>query len=364
MRTILLLILWQFGPLAGSRLLADVVTLKDGRQISGSVEAGNTQELHIKVGDQSQTVDIHDVQAIQLSGSSPAQPAAKAPEAAPKASEAAPAQPNSLILHDGTRVAGRWWSIDATYMHFLVNNQLQEYPRSDVSGVTFGDANLPPPAAPAAPAAPAPSTPPPVRSAPAPAAPAAPAQPPSAAAPPDRAPELARSSAGPAKESPELTQPSRSAQPSTPARGRSQRQEIGVVYSWDGSALTPLEHKQAVQGKSGSAEYWEIPGPRSSFRLSEAPTFVFVLYLPEGVDPTSYSLFPLATVEGGRRTRSQGGRRGGLVTWPLKIEKKDGGSVITYAITVRDLPTGEYSFSPSGSNDSYCFGVDASGPGQ
>ena len=53
MRRILLLILWQFGLLAVGRLFADVVTLKDGRQISGSVESGNIQELHIKVGDQS-----------------------------------------------------------------------------------------------------------------------------------------------------------------------------------------------------------------------------------------------------------------------------------------------------------------------
>jgi hypothetical protein len=70
-RRILLLILWHCGLLAGNRLSADVVTLKDDRQISGSVESGNTQELHIKVGDQSQTIDIHEVQAIQLGVSLP-----------------------------------------------------------------------------------------------------------------------------------------------------------------------------------------------------------------------------------------------------------------------------------------------------
>jgi len=74
MRRILLLIFWQFGLLAGGRLFADVVTLKDGRQISGSVESGNIQELHIKVGDRSQTIDIHDVQAIQFGVSLPAAP--------------------------------------------------------------------------------------------------------------------------------------------------------------------------------------------------------------------------------------------------------------------------------------------------
>jgi hypothetical protein len=72
----------------------------------------------------------------------------------------------------------------------------------------------------------------------------------------------------------------------------------------------------------------------------------------------------LVTVNGSRRTRTLPGRRGGLVTWPVYIEKNDESSLITYALTVKDLPAGEYSFSPSGSDDSYCFGVDPSTPGQ
>jgi hypothetical protein len=72
MRRILLLLFWQFGLLSGGRLFADVVTLKDGRQFSGLVESGNIQELHIKVGDRSQTIDIHDVKAIQFGVSLPA----------------------------------------------------------------------------------------------------------------------------------------------------------------------------------------------------------------------------------------------------------------------------------------------------
>src|SRR5580698_2031863 len=146
MRRILLLIFWQFSLLAGSRLFADVVTLNDGRQISGSVESGNIQELHIKVGDRSDTIDIHQVQAIQFGVSLPAPPP-KTADVTPAAHEPAPAQPNSLILNDGTHVTGRWWSIDATMMHFLVNSQLQHYPRPDVSAVTFGNATLPPPPA-------------------------------------------------------------------------------------------------------------------------------------------------------------------------------------------------------------------------
>jgi hypothetical protein len=329
MRRILLLILWQFGLLAGSRLFADVVTLQDGRQISGSVESGNIQELHIKVGDQSQTIDIHQVQTIQFGVSLPA----KAADVAPAAPEPAPAQPNSLILKDGTHVAGRWWSIDATTMHFLVNNQLQHYPRHDVVGVTFGNATLPPP--------PARST----------TSSAASAEPPASVAQPARAP-------------PTLARPSGTAPPSAPPRGLSQPEEIGMVYFWNGRALIPLERNQAVERKSRSTEYWEMPAPQSRVRLNEASRLVFVVRLPKEVDPASYSLFVLVTVNGSRRTRSQPGRQGAPVTWPVDIEKKDESSLITYTLTLRDLPTGEYSFSPSSSNDGYCFGVDPAAPGK
>jgi len=350
MRRILLLILWHFGLLAGNRLFADVVTLKDGRQISGAVESGNTQELHLKGGDQSQTIDIHEVQAIQFGVSLPAPatatPPPKAAAPVPAAPEPAPAQPNSLFLNDGTHVAGRWWSIDATDMHFLVNDQLEHYPRRDVSGVTFGNATLPPP--------PARSTTPSAAS----------AQPAASEAQPVRPPTLARSSDSPPPQPPALTRPSGSAPPSAPARGLSQPEEIGMVYFWNGRVLIPLERNHAVEHTKGSTQYWEMPGPHSPVRLSEASSLVFILRLPQGVNPASYSLFQLVTVDGNRRTRSQPGRRGGLMTWPVDIEKNDESSLITYALTVRDLPTGEYSFSPSNSNDGYCFGVDPSAPGQ
>ena len=137
-----------------------------------------------------------------------------------------------------------------------------------------------------------------------------------------------------------------------------------MVYSWNGKVLTPLERNQAVAHGSGSNQYWEMPAPQSRVRLSEASRLVFILRLPKGVNPASYSLFPLVSVNGTRRTRPQSGRRGGLVTWPVDIEINDQSSLITYALTVRDLPPGEYSFSPSSSNDSYCFGVDPSAPGQ
>jgi hypothetical protein len=350
MRRILLLLLWHFGLLANIRLFGDVVTLADGRQISGSVESGNTQELHIKAGDQSQTIDIHDVQIIQLGVSLPAAatapPPPKSAASVPAAPEPAAAQPNSLFLNDGTHVPGRWWSIDATDMHFLVDNQLQHYPRSTVSGVTFGAATLPPP--------PARSTP---QSAPS-------AQPPASATQAARVPTLARSSAGPPPAPPTLTRPSGNAPAPAPSRGLSQPEEIGMVYFWNGKVLIPLERNQAVEHKKGSTQYFEMRGPQSPVRLSETTSLVFILRLPQGVDPAGYSLFQLVTVDGSRRTRSQPGRGGGFMTWRVDIEKNNESGLMTYALTVRDLPTGEWSFSPSSSNDGYCFGVDPSAPGQ
>jgi len=347
MRRMSLLILWQFGLLASTRLFADVVTLKDDRQVAGRVESGNTQELHIKVGEQSQTIDIHQIEAIQLGVSPPPPPAAPPP---PKAAALAPAtpepaQPNTLFLNDGRRVTGTWWSLDATDLHFLVNGQLQHYSRHDVSGVTFGNAALPVP--------PARST----------TTPATSAQPPANAAQPARSPALERSSAAPAQHPPTLTGPSGSAPPSAPARGLSQPEEVGMVYFWNGKVLIPLELSQAVERKSRSTQYWEMPAPQSRVRVNEASHLVFILRLPQGVDPASYILFQLVSVNGSRRTRSQPGSRGSLATWPVDIEKNDESGLITYALTVRDLPTGEYSFSPSSSNDAYCFGVDPA-PGQ
>jgi hypothetical protein len=343
MRRVLLL-----GLLAGGWLLADIVTLKDGGQISGSVESGNTQELHVKVEDRSQTIDIHQVRTIQFGVSLASPPPTKAADLTAGAAEPEPAQPNSLILKDGTKVAGRWWSVDAADVHFLVDNQLQHYALSGVLGVTFGNAALPPP--------PARSTTPPATSAPPP-PPANPVQP----AP---APKLARSSSSPPPQPSTPTRPAGNAPSSAPSRGLSQPDEIGMVYSWDGKVVTPLEHNRAVEHKSGANPYWEIPAPQSKMRLSEAATLVFVVCLPQGVDPASYSLFPLDTVNGGRRTRSQSGHRGGLMTWPVDIVKNSDASIVTYVLTVRDLPTGEYSFSPSTSNDGYCFGIDPAAPGQ
>jgi hypothetical protein len=137
-----------------------------------------------------------------------------------------------------------------------------------------------------------------------------------------------------------------------------------MVYFWNGRVLIPLERNQAVERKKDSTQYFEMRAPKSPVRLSQTSTLVFILRLPKGVDPASYSLFQLATVDGNRQTRPQPDRPGGFMTWPVDIAINNESSLVTYNVIVSDLPAGEWSFSPSSSNDGYCFGVDSSAPGQ
>ena len=84
------------GALAAG-LWADVVTLKDGRQISGELQMGNTQEIRIKIGDKSEAIDLDQVQAIQFGVTLPpsvTQSAAPVKPAAKPAEVPAPAPPS------------------------------------------------------------------------------------------------------------------------------------------------------------------------------------------------------------------------------------------------------------------------------
>jgi hypothetical protein len=46
---------------------------------------------------------------------------------------------DTLILRNGKRVTGRWWSTDGSVVSFLVADHLEWYPRSEVLEVVFGD---------------------------------------------------------------------------------------------------------------------------------------------------------------------------------------------------------------------------------
>ena len=237
------------------------------------------------------------------------------------------AHADTLILKDGTKITGRWWSADASEVHFLVENSLHHYARTGVSGVTFGENTALPPVGPV-------YTPPPTT-------------------PETRAVTL-----------PPAPTPAPSPTPAAaPARRITEPQETGTVYFRDGSGgLIPLERNQAAEKRRGSVQYWEMAAAKSPVRVKSAATLQFVVRLPEGTDIESYSLYPMTTAGAARRTETSG-RKNAPVTLPLDSKKagdsnKAGES--TYTLTIQDLAAGEYSFSPSGSNDAYCFGVDAS----
>lgn len=93
MKRTLLLLLWQFAMLTGVNAFADVVTLKDGRQIAGVVESGNTQEVRIRSDSRTETISVDEIRSIRFGtmAVTPPPTSSAAPGAAPAPTPAAPA---------------------------------------------------------------------------------------------------------------------------------------------------------------------------------------------------------------------------------------------------------------------------------
>ena len=119
MKRALLLLLWQFGVLAGVNAFADIVMLKDGRQVSGSIESGNTQEVRIQTEGHTEVIAVDQIQSIRFgvlavppAPASPAPapttalPARPQPAAAPASSSVAPGA-HTITLPAGTEIAVR-----------------------------------------------------------------------------------------------------------------------------------------------------------------------------------------------------------------------------------------------------------------
>src|SRR5690348_16781981 len=99
MRRTLLILVWQFGMLAGSHALADVVTLKDGQQVSGLIESGNTQEVRIQTDGRTEVIAVNQIQSIRFGPPDAAAPrsvtSAAPPAAAPTSGQPAAAPTSS-----------------------------------------------------------------------------------------------------------------------------------------------------------------------------------------------------------------------------------------------------------------------------
>jgi hypothetical protein len=227
----------------------------------------------------------------------------------------ASAHADSLILRNGTRVTGRWWATDAKVINFLVNGRLQQYSRSEVVEVVFGVEPI--------------------------------ADPVPAGAAPVPAPAPASTGSAPSAES-LIREPA----------------QIGAVYFQDGSDnLAPLErseaggHRASTASGARSGQYWEMPGARSPFRLRSDAQLVFVVEMPGGIAPGTFKLYPLQTRGNARRTKDGNGT---ALTISLTMRKVAGN--IYVMSPVGSMAPGEYAFSPSNSNDAYCFGIDPAVP--
>jgi len=147
--------------------------------------------------------------------------------------------------------------------------------------------------------------------------------------------------------------------PPTPISSAAEPEFIGAVYfqNEDGT-LTPLERNKGTQQTrgTGGSVYWEMDGARSPVRLKSGQRMLFVVRLANGIDPTSFSLFPLESKRDSRRTEADPRNRTAHLTLAFNVTKV---GESTYGLTpVRDLAAGEYAFSPRDSDDAYCFGVD------
>jgi hypothetical protein len=115
--------LWLACLLPASNALADVVTLKDGHQISGVVEFGISSQIRIRIGEKSQMVPVDQILSIQFDpqeGSAPPStaavstvlpstppPPAAAPSAPAPTSTAPASAPQGITLPIGTEIAVR-----------------------------------------------------------------------------------------------------------------------------------------------------------------------------------------------------------------------------------------------------------------
>src|SRR5690349_11706567 len=89
-----LVLVWLCGALANMHALADVVTLKDGRQVSGLIESGNTQEVRIQTEGRTEAIEVEQIQSIRFGPPEAAAPQPQTSSPAPSPTSARP-QPSS-----------------------------------------------------------------------------------------------------------------------------------------------------------------------------------------------------------------------------------------------------------------------------
>ena len=137
---------------------------------------------------------------------------------------------------------------------------------------------------------------------------------------------------------------------------------LSTVYYLDAAknGLTTLE-RQTAKGSSGvfhgSAE---IKSERSSVRIDGDSVQDFVVSLPAGVDPSKFELFLMEIKKDKRRTVMASAKLFSVQVGKnsIAIAAKRYGNAAYKLSPTQKLPPGEYCFSPSDSNDTFCFGID------
>ena len=112
---ILPLVFWPLCAITGVSALGDVITLKDGRQITGKVQSGGGKQILIKTGAESQVIDVSQIRSIDFDpppgavSATPenAPPAPQLTAARPSASPAQPTDSARIAVPAGTEIAVR-----------------------------------------------------------------------------------------------------------------------------------------------------------------------------------------------------------------------------------------------------------------
>ncbi len=136
----------------------------------------------------------------------------------------------------------------------------------------------------------------------------------------------------------------------------------GVVYVTDGTpnGLRATEKQVGKVTKGPAANSVEIAGARSPVRIAATAKPQFLLKLEPGNTPGSWNLFRFAVESGTRKLAFVPNSREIKITAGQQLDfraERTGG--VYRLIPLAPLGPGEYGFSPSGSSDTFLFGVDA-----
>jgi len=128
-----------------------------------------------------------------------------------------------------------------------------------------------------------------------------------------------------------------------------------LLYLAQADNLIPTEATRAQEqkGKKGEMLYF-VPGANSSARTPLASP-IFLLKVKD-LDPEKLELYKLE-VKNGRREITLRTGKNSKNTPPLRVDVRRLGEGLFRLEVGESLPNGQYSFTPAGSNDVFCFEV-------